>query len=180
VADAQAVESDDYLTAVDDGDTPSPSTSTSCDSSSLSPLSSHCSVSDFSTHLFNMANGGNCTIINDELTCNSLINSNRHTAAELCLIPVNNGCNIRQDAPSDYLTPTEHAGIMAHCLHNDNYLLITDDTGTSCQPNTEQVSATTEQAKESLKSAGDDSDDYLVIFGESSHDFTARASDMII
>jgi hypothetical protein len=149
-------------------------TSTSCKSTSLGRSTEFSLLSTRLRYsLINMSDGDNCTIINDELTCHSLINSNRHDAAELCLIPVGNRRNIEQDVHSDHLTSVEYASTLAACLDNDNYLIVTDDTSTSCQSSTMNVSAS-EQASKPSKSADNISEDYLIIIGESSSNFSAQ------
>jgi hypothetical protein len=126
-----------------------------------------------------MSDGDNCAFINDELTCHSLINSNRQTAAELCLIPVGNRRNIEQDMHSGHLTSAEYASTLAACLDNDNYLIVTDDTGTSCQSSTMNVSSS-EQASKPSKLAGNISEDYLIIIGRSPSNFSASAGDNVL
>lgn len=87
-------------------------------------------------------------------------------------IPVESRRNIKQDTQSDYLARVEHEGTMADCPDNDNYLLVIDDTGTSC--NSSKAFAT-EQASKSLTLAGNDNEDYLVVTGESSSNAVAVA-----
>jgi hypothetical protein len=112
--------------------------------------------------LVNMADSDNSTLNDDECASRSLTNLSSHTAAELLSIPLQNRCNIKQDAQSDHL---EHASTIAACLDNDNYLIVIGDTITSCQSSTKNVSVTEQ-------SAAIESDDYLDIIGENT-----RASD---
>jgi hypothetical protein len=170
VGDVQAVENNDYLPVADDGGN-GPCTSSSCiNSMSRGPPNSQCSEPHLETPIFNMVDSDNYTIIGDEVTCNSLINLSSYIAAEMHSIPAKNRCNMKQDARSDQLPPVEHAGTFAACLDNGTYLILIDDSGTSCQSSNNYFSAT-DKAGTSSKSAGNDSKDYLDNIDESFNDF---------
>lgn len=161
-ADVETVETNDYLTVIYNGND-TPSISTSC-SGTLGPLSAQCSVPQIHRTLGCMLDSEDYTIlITDELTSKNPKNVNSDTAAEIYLIPVDDSCNIRQDAHCDYLTPVKHARTLADYLDNDdNYLMAISDTSANCKSN-----AATEQAGGPSKSAANDNKNYLADIDDS-------------
>jgi hypothetical protein len=147
---------------------------TSCDSTSLVPLNSRCSAPELDTRSFNMLDSDTYTIINDGLTCKSPINviSDTATATQLYLNPVDSECTITQEAQSEYLSPVEHASIIADCLDVDDCLTLIDDISASCKTSADKVSDSKQTSKSSNSAGNDDENSLAGIGGSSSRSAT--------